>query len=255
MSFTDHYKEYENDRNNFITDFQYCMIKMIRNEDITKFSIKKRVFKVSFVPIYLKDREAFVTLAKHNSGKRKDQYSFIGGGTDCSEEDWTFKKDYEKIQIIARTLFDEVYEEFGIMLNWEYFKQSLIDVRRTGSFLLFYVNITDIEPESWKNMQNERINIPNLGRRFLEIEEIKNYNLNIIKNEYERLKDLDTNKIVFYIKDEMIEISRYVISMNRHLSEMVDKIKKNTNNNLTSIYKFKSIPLNLIHEKIRQFRK
>jgi hypothetical protein len=240
-------KEYDNDRNNFITNFEFCMIKMLRNNDITKFSLKKHVSKVSFVPLYIKDDQAFVSLGKHTFGKRKDQYNFIGGGTSCIEEDWDFKNDFEKLNIIASALFDEVFEELGIMLNWDYFKQCLLDVKRSGSFLLFYVHICDIDPEVWKNMQNDRLNIEKLRMRYTEISDIKNYDLKFIQNEYERVKNPKTNKIDFYVKDEIIEVSRYVLSMNRHMSEMIEKVKNNSNCFAIDVKKFKSIPLKYIH--------
>lgn len=242
-------KEYNIDRYNFITNFQFCIVKMIKNNEVTKFSFKKFVSKVTFVPLNIKDDEAFVTLGKHVYGKRKDQYNFIGGGTSCSEKDWDYKSDYEKISIVASALFDEVYEEFGIMLNWEDFKRSLIDVKRAGSFLLFYVNIVNIDPKKFKNMYEDRLNIENLGGRYKEIEEIKDYSLNYIKSEYERLKDPETNKIQFYVNDEFIEVSRYVISMTKHIFDMIDKIKSCKDSYTTDIDKFKAIPLKNIYYK------
>ena len=241
--------EYDNDRNDFITNFQHCIVKMIKTDQVTKFSFRKYVSKVSFVPLNIRENEAFVTLGKHTFGKRKNQFNFIGGGTSCSSDDWDYKSDHQKIGIVASALFDEVYEEFGIMLNWENFRQSLIDIKRAGSFLLFYVNIVNIDPKKWKSMQDDRLTIENLERKYNEMEEIKDYNLDYIKSEYERLKDEETHKVKFYIKDEVIEVSRYVISMTKHMNDMINKIKSNQDLYCTNIDKFKSIPLKHIYCK------
>ena len=93
--------EYNNYRNNFITDFKFFMNKMMKSDKITKFSLKKFVSKVSFVPINIKEEGAFITLGKHVFGKRKDQFSFIGGGTSCDEDTWNLKKDHEKMIVIG----------------------------------------------------------------------------------------------------------------------------------------------------------
>jgi hypothetical protein len=225
------------------------MPKNFRNNLITKFSLKRYVSKVSFVPLNLKDEEAFVTLGKHSTEKRKDQFNFIGGGTKCPKEEWDFKNDSEKMNIISRALFEEVYEEFGIMLNWTFFNQSLIDVKRSGAFLLFYLNICNINPETWRNMQNDRFNIENLGRKYKEICDVKEYNLTFIQEEHERLKDPETNKVSFYIEGEIIEVSRYVISMNRHMIEMIEKIKDKKEDFAVDIKNFKAIPLKYIYDK------
>jgi hypothetical protein len=245
-------EEYDNDRNIFIKDFQYYMSKIMKSDRITKFSLKKYVSKVTFVPLNIKNEDGYVTLAKHTFGKRKDQFNFIGGGTNIEEEEWDYKSENDKMFIVAKSLFDEVYEEFGVMLNWENFNKSLIDIKRAGLFLLFYVNIVNINPEFWKNMQEDRKNIQNLSKKYTEIDEIKDYNLNFIKNEYERLKDPETNKITFYVKDEIIEVSRYVISMTKHMKDMINKIKVNENLYSTDVKNFKSIPLKRIYYKSKK---
>jgi hypothetical protein len=244
-------KEYKNDRKNFIMEFEYRINRMLINNEITKFSFKRYVSKIAFVPIFTEENKNYVTLAKHSRGKRKNQYSFIGGGTsDCDKNEWEYKTITQRANIVASALFDEVYEEFGIVLNWEYFGKALIDIKRAGDFLIFYVNITNITPEFWRNIQNEREKIENLRKRYLEISEIKNYDITFIQSEYERLKDKETNKIDFYINDEVIEVSRYVISMSRHIFEMSQKIIQNPNQYNINIDKFKIIPLKYIHRQV-----
>jgi hypothetical protein len=218
---------------------------LVSKNRILRFSLKKHISKVSFVPMNSKNGSAFVTLGKHIRGKRRKQFNFFGGGTSCELEIWEKKKDAERMNIVSSTLFDEVYEEFGIVLNIDCLSKSLLDVKRAGNFLLFYVNIYNINKEDWNTMQNNRKNIENIERKYTEISELDDFDLNYIQSEYDRLKDPETGKILFYVENENIKVSRYVISMSKHLKDMSVKLSKYTElgNFGTDIKEYKDIPL------------
>jgi hypothetical protein len=200
------------------------------------------------VPIYNKNDSTFISLGKHVRGKRKRQFNFFGGGTSCELENWEKKNDNERMYIIASTLFDEVYEEFGILLNIKCLTNSLLDVKRAGNFLLFYVHIYNINKEDWNIMQNNRKTIENIERKYTEICEIDEFDVQYIQSEYDRLKDPETGKILFYVENENIKVSRYVISMSIHLKDMSLKLSKysNTKDFGTDIKEYNVIPLEMI---------
>jgi hypothetical protein len=244
----DHKKEFLECRQSFITNFDTMISDLISKNRIVRFGLKKHVSKVSFVPIHIKNNTACITLGKHARGKRRKQFNFFGGGTSCEVNDWEKKKDAERMNIISTTLFDEVYEEFGLMLNSEGLAKSLLDVKRAGNFLLFYVNIYNINKEDWNTMQNNRKNIENIERKYTEMSEIDDFDIQYIQSEYDRIKDPETGKILFYVENEHITVSRYVISMSKHLKDMSVKLSKYTEigNFGTDIKEYNDIPLETI---------
>jgi len=123
------------------------------------------------------------------------------------------------------TLFDEVYEEFRIVLTCENLRKCLIDVKRADTFLLFYVHIENIDYEDWNTKQNEVMRYNEISLPYKEISTIKEFPLSFIKDEYERLKDPITGKFEFYVVGEKITVSRYVISMIRQMIKICEKIK------------------------------
>jgi hypothetical protein len=241
----DYKKDFFEHRQTFINNFHDMISDLISKNRILRFSLKKHISKVSFVPIHNKNGSAFVTLGKHVRGKRRKQFNFFGGGSNCELEIWEKKNDIERMNVISSTLFDEVYEEFGIVLNIDCLAKSLLDVKRAGNFLLFYVNIYNINKEDWNTMQNNRKNIENIERKYTEILELDDFDLNYIQSEYDRLKDPETGKILFYVENENITVSRYVISMSKHLKDMSVKLSKYTElgNFGTDIKEYKDIPL------------
>jgi hypothetical protein len=243
----DHKKDFAECRQAFLCNFDSLISDLVSKNKIVRFGLKKHVSKVSFVPMYNKNDTAYVTLGKHTRGKRRKQFNFFGGGTSCELKDWEKKKDVERMNIISSTLFDEVYEEFGIMLNIEGLSKSLLDVKRAGNFLLFYVNIYNINKENWNSMQNNRKNIENVERKYTEMSELDDFDIQYIQSEYDRIKDPETGKILFHVENEHITVSRYVISMSKHLKEMHSKLKKYDGSNFgTDITEYKDIPLSLL---------
>jgi hypothetical protein len=243
----DHKKNFFQHRQNFINNFDAMISDLLSKNRIVPFGLKKHVSKISFVPINIKNDTAYVTLGKHARGKRRKQFNFFGGGTNCELNEWEKKKDSERMNIVSSTLFDEVYEEFGIMLNIECLSKSLLDVKRAGNFLLFYVNIYNISKEDWNIMQNNRKTIENVERKYTEISEIEDFDINYIRSEYDRIKDPETGKILFFVENENITVSRYVISMSRHLKDMYTKLNKYNGSNFgTDIKEYKDTPLELI---------
>jgi hypothetical protein len=214
-------------RDKFNSEFCNMFEDMIYKNEISKINLKKNVKKVSFVPIKLDDNgDPHVVIGKHTRRKRKNQFNFLGGGTGSPEwKLWIAKSYMERVYIVSSTLFDEVYEEFRIVLTCENLRKCLIDVKRADTFLLFYVHIENIDYEDWNTKQTEVMRYNEISLPYKEISTIKEFPLSFIKDEYERLKDPITGKFEFYVVGEKITVSRYVISMIRQMIKICEKIK------------------------------
>ena len=114
---------------------------------------------VSFVPIHrygtgraeLVDKIC-VVLGKERGGVYKDRYNFFGGKLEKSWSDsipWPTVPTAEKVLWILLTLFDEVAEEFGIMLEPEDFIKSCVSVTRHGASLVFWCHMTGVNRGTW----------------------------------------------------------------------------------------------------------
>ena len=208
--------------NEFLTMFE----DMMNKNEISKINIKKNVKKISFVPIKLNDNnQPCVILGKHVNGKRKNQFNFLGGLTRSDNwKEWIAKSYEDRMYIISNTLFNEVYEEFGIILDCENLRKCLIDVKRADTFLLFYVSIHNIDFNTWKENQENINSYSEISQKFKEISEIQEFSLDFIENEYERLRDPTSEKFDFYVEGEELIVSRYVISMIRQLKKNCEKL-------------------------------
>jgi hypothetical protein len=220
-------KDLQDARDKFNREFPNMFENMMNEKEISNINLKKNVKKVSFVPIKLNDNGIpGVILGKHLVGKRKDQFSFLGGGTGSGEwKEWIKKSHEERVYIISNSLFSEVYEEFHIVLRCEILRKCLFDVKRADTFLLFYVNIDNIDYEKWNSEQSDIIQCSKVARRYKEISEINDFSLEFIQSEYDRLKDPSTGKFEFHVDNEDLIVSRYVISMVRQMIKVCEKLE------------------------------
>lgn len=240
-------KNLKDECDKFNEEFPSMFEDMMNKNEISNINLKKNVKKVTFVPIKLKnDGIPHVILGKHLVGKRKDQYSFLGGGTGAGEwKDWIKKSYNERMTIVSNSLFSEVYEEFHIILSCDILRKCLFDVKRADTFLLFYVNIDNINYEEWNAVQAEINQCSNVARRYKEISEISDFPLEFIQNEYDRLKDPITGKFQFHVDNEELIVSRYVISMARQMIKVCEKLKNYKGVNFND---FKTISVIKIYE-------
>ena len=220
-------KNLKDAQDKFNKEFPNMFEDMIQNNEISKINLKKNVKKVSFVPVKLTSNEdPCVVLGKHVRGKRRKQFNFLGGGTNSPEwKDWIVKTYEERVYIVSNTLFNEVYEEFHILLTCENLRKCLIDVKRADTFLLFYVHVNNIDYNDWTIKQNEIMNYEEISSSYKEISTINEFPLEFIQSEYERLKDPITGKFEFYVNGERLKVSRYVISMVRQMLKVCEKLK------------------------------
>ena len=128
-------------------------------------AIYEEVKGVSFVPVHrygagraeLIDKVC-VVLGKERDGIYKDKYNFFGGKLEKSWSNilhWGLVPTKEKVHCIISTLFDEVAEEFGIILEPEEFIKSCLSVTRHGPSLVFWCHMVGVNRADWNAIMSD----------------------------------------------------------------------------------------------------
>jgi 8-oxo-dGTP pyrophosphatase MutT (NUDIX family) len=133
---------------------------------------------VSFVPIHVYgvgrahlQGKPCVVLGKERGGRYKDMLNFFGGKT---TDKGTGTNPYD----VALALYEEVFEELGIVLTPELFFKSLVKVApkscgRHGNTLMFFCHITSINRASWNKQMKARQGVKGLPWKYQEMSEIE----------------------------------------------------------------------------------
>jgi len=131
---------------------------------------RQKVYGVSLLPISIEDGKRVIALGKERDGIFKGEFNYFGGKIedkindlyDGVTEENTFNKYslIEKSQIIAEVLFEETYEEFGVVLNSRKFKKAFLTIvhnpYKDGVSLLFICHISNVEPSRWSSIMKQR---------------------------------------------------------------------------------------------------
>ena len=137
---------------------------------MTRLAAGKKVYGVSLVPIHVYSAgrpeligKKCMVLGKERAGIYTGEFNFFGGKAD------------DKAGPLADVLFEETYEEFGIILTPDLFHRSLVDrfavPIRDGVSLLFVCHITGISQRWWT--QNVLSRGTNVDWKFQEMSAIE----------------------------------------------------------------------------------
>ena len=146
-------EEYERKRDLFVERFVPYLREHVPAEEIVR--------GVSFLPIV--EEGDGIVLGKENDGYYKGKWNFFGG----SLQDKSSNRLHPTYEDIARGLFEEVAEEFGVILKASSFQKSLMDIyhavmrkkdQSEVSTLMFLVKYKDFSPELWREHMSKRNN-------------------------------------------------------------------------------------------------
>lgn len=158
---------------------------------------KKKVYGVSLLPISIEKGKRLISLGKERDGIFMDQFNYFGGkiedkindlySEELEQNSFNQYSLIEKSQIIAEVLFEETYEEFGIVLNSRKFKKCFLSIihnpYKDGVSLLFACHITNINPSDWTAIMKQRVKkYKYLPWNLQEMSRIKNIDIDDLKN-------------------------------------------------------------------------
>jgi hypothetical protein len=134
--------------------------------------LKKRVMGVSLVPC---TRQDFV-LGKENDGVYKGMFNYFGGKIEDKIQN---EKRSASAMEVAEVLFEEAYEEIGIVLTAEELKKSLLSVVQvpfkdpSSVSIVLLTHMTGVEPDVWKAMM--RVRMGRSDHKYYEMSEIRSF--------------------------------------------------------------------------------
>lgn len=161
-------------------------------------NIKYDVKGVSIVPI---DRHHFknnpsLVLGRERAGVYRNKFNFFGGKT---ESRGRFLDD--KCRIVAETLFDETFEELGLVLNENLEKCNPYIIMHKQS-VLFLVFIKNINKQWWLDLMEHRKELnDNLKWKYQEMNEIEFVPILDIINQQNK------DEVSDYVKETVDEIA------------------------------------------------
>jgi hypothetical protein len=138
--------------------------------------LNKKIYGVSLLPISTVSGAGSRTIALgvERDGYFTGLYNYFGGKVGDKVEN----PEEDKSKAVATVLFQEVYEEFGIILTYKLLKKCLLGILENpymdGASLLFVVHITDVDPEVWKDVMYSRRDDKYLPWNFQEMSKIDN---------------------------------------------------------------------------------
>lgn len=145
-------QEFEQKKQIFVNEMLDFLKEKIQPDEVAK--------GVSFIPV-LENGDKLV-LGRENSGHYRHKVNFFGG----SLQDKSSNPDHPTYEDIAGGLFEEVAEEFGVLLKSKEVKKYLIDIyratarRRNGQppvvTLMFLVAYRDFDSDVWKKVMSQR---------------------------------------------------------------------------------------------------
>ncbi len=141
-------------------------VKRIGKFFLDNVNLSQKIYGVSIVPICMKDKTPAMTLGYERDGVFMNIFNYFGGKLedkindlyDSIDDGNTFRKHSveKRSRILAEVLFEETYEELGIVLTPRYFKRCLLGCiehpYRDGVSLIFPCHITDISAKIWKDI-------------------------------------------------------------------------------------------------------
>lgn len=182
-------------KNNFVKRIGKFFLKNI--------NLKNKIYGVSIVPISIKNGNQLMTLGKERDGIFTNMFNYFGGKIEDKISDLyddidktnTFRDHSleRRSQILAEVLFEETYEEMGIVLTPRYFKRCVLGCIEhpysDGVSLIFPCHITDITPNVWYDIIINRFDMYNfLPWNLQEMSEIDNLSVKEFDRLYERNK-------------------------------------------------------------------
>lgn len=182
-------------KNNFVKRISKFFLKNI--------NLKNKVYGISIAPICYYNNEPSITLGYERDGVFTGMYNYFGGKIEDKIND--LYDDIDKTnsfrshtlerrsQILAEVLFEETYEEMGIILTPRYFKRCVLGVIEhpysDGVSLIFPCHISEVSPKVWQNVILNRFDTYKfLPWNLQEMSKIDNIKLKDIDKLYERNK-------------------------------------------------------------------
>jgi hypothetical protein len=179
-------------------------------------NLKNRsVAGVSFLLLDIDEDINFI-LGRERDGYYTNKFNMIGGKLEQKTDDILYD--------IFSCLFDEVYEELGIVLNSKSFLDSLIDFKflrwnSENDSLIFVCYIENFNPNVWNKMMKNRFDKYNfyLPWKYQEMSEIKK----IKKEEIFEIMEMDELSLYFLDSEEILnykKIKDYYEKMNNFVN-------------------------------------
>jgi hypothetical protein len=177
----------------------------------------KKVYGVSLVPLCSYDYDNLnrfvVALGKERDGPFTGMYNYFGGGlgdkSDKQFEDIPYR---QRAAVVAKVLFEECFEEFGIILSARLFKKALLGVYeypyRDGVTLVFICHICDVNPMMWEKTMMARRDIAGLDFKFQEMSKAKS--MEFLKSDGKILYNYKDGAVSDYVRMTVYEVSKYV---------------------------------------------
>ena len=180
----------------------------------------RKIYGVSLAPVCNTQSnclgDMLVCLGKERDGYNEGKFNYFGGKvSDKSETPFELQEDDEKLTTILEVLFEEVSEEFGIILNTKSFKKGLLGIIENpyldGASLVFVCRMCEIKPNVWKKVMNDRFENFELHHpkflpwRLQEMSEIK----------YFKVKDLDEEFVSTYVMNTKRELIKFDLCISK----------------------------------------
>jgi hypothetical protein len=181
----------------------------------------RKIYGVSLAPVCNSKSnclgDMLVCLGKERDGFNVDKFNYFGGKIgDKTDIPFEMQSDEEKLTTILEVLFEEVCEEFGIILNSKSFKKGLLGIIENpyldGASLVFVCRMCGIDGKVWKNVMNERVENHTIYHpqylpwRLQEMSEIK----------YFKVKDLDEEIASSYVMNTKKELLKFDLCIAGH---------------------------------------
>lgn len=179
-------------------------------------NMMRKVHGVSLVALssydYDNTNRFVVALGKERDGNFAGQFNYFGGGLgDKSDEKFENIPYRQRAAVVAKVLFEECFEEFGVVLSARLFKKSLLGVYeypyRDGVTLVFICHICDVNPAMWKKTMDLRRETSGLDFKFQEMSQTKS--MEFIKNDGKILYNPKDGAVSDYVRMTIYEVSRY----------------------------------------------
>jgi hypothetical protein len=194
-------------KENFIKECSPLILKSI--------DLDLKIYGVSIAPISKKGKTKYLTLGRETGGKFKRQFNFFGGTlADKLNGPFLEMTKKERADGICGALFEEVFEEFCILLTPKLFKQCLQGVimcdYKDGYSLVFPLHIKNIPIDFWNQMMAERRKMK-FDHHLTEISDILTFDI---------INDLNKYSISFYVENCLSQIKKFYLGLNN--KESVD---------------------------------
>jgi hypothetical protein len=182
--------------------------------DIKKWTRKKKSIKIRRIKavsiVILTKNGNNVILGKEMYGKKKGLYNLFGGKNDHGS--------------LWKSLFDEIYEELGLILNAQSFINAYRGHYYLNKALIFALEIDGIDPKLFLKMRKKRIHAPEQFREMKSIQSIP-------------IKKLLTKKITNYVK----AVIKFIETQSRKIKRNKKYIKVNLRDFKSSKTKYSTI--------------